>query len=255
MTELAVVPEETALVPSFHAVAVNATEMMQSTTQIKTFLEAKVVSLDNEVKELTAALNVAIANKWAVKTYRSVLKRVESRKLYYGKMVTAMDAGYTLVPNMDVNIFAIRTNRTAWPKWNGNTGTSQHGFISASPSVPEEKEVVLPVGVGDYRSPLQVFTEDRSKEEKDGKTFYTVEQSCAGYADIDFPFAAAHSVVMDATSHAMALKIFDRIGIVPQTHRRLRGDPIILGQIVRKEGYSEKVASFLIAWHLDVRTL
>ncbi len=220
MTELVVAPEETALVPSFHAVAVNATEMQQSTTQIKSFLEAKVTSLDTEVQELTAALNVAIANKWAVKTYRSQLKKAEYRKMYYVKLVAAMNAGLTIVPNMDCDVFAIRTNRTSWPKWNGNTGTSQHGFNSASPHVPEEKEVVLPIGSGDYRSPLQMFTEENSKTEKDGKTFYTVEQSCDGYADIEFPFAAAHSVVMDATSRAMALKIFDRIGIVPQTTAR-----------------------------------
>jgi hypothetical protein len=254
MTELAVTSEEK-LVPSFHAVAVNATEMQQSTAQIRSFLETKVAALQNEVNELAAALTVAERNKWAVKTYRSQLKKAEYRHLYYSKLVMALDAGFTIVPNMEVDVFAIRTNRTAWPKWNGNTGVSQYGFNSASPSVPDETEMVMPVGKGEYRSPVQVFTEYKDKVTKDGKEMYRVEQECQGYSDIEFPFAAAHSVVMDATAHAMALKIFDRIGIVPQTGGKLRGDPIILGQIVRKEGYTTKVASFLIAWHLDVRTL
>lgn len=255
MTELAVTSEEQ-LVPSFHAIAVNATEMQQSTTQIKAFLEGKVASLDVEVKELSDALDVAVKNKWAVKTYRSQLKKVESRRLYYSKLVSALHAGFTIVPNMDCDVFAIRTKKTVWPKWNGNSGTSHYSYSGASPRVPDEKEMVLAVGAGEYKSPIQAFHENQSKTEDDGgKELYHVRQVCDGYADIEFPFAAAHSVVMDATSRAMALKIFDRIGIVPQTGRRLRGDPIILGQIVRKEGYSEKVASFLIAWHLDVRTL
>lgn len=256
-TELTVTPEvsERALVPSFHAVAVNATEMQESTEKIKNFLEVKVASLDLEVKELSDALTVAEKNKWATKTYRNQLKKVQSRQLYYSKLLVAMNSGYTLVPNMDVDIFAIRTNRTHWPKWNGNSGTSTYNYRGASPHVPDEKEVVLPVGRGEYKSPTQEFHEVNRKTEEGGKAIYHVTQFCDGYADIEFPFAAAHSVVMDATSHAMALRIFDRIGIVPQTGRRLRGDPIILGQIIRKEGYSEKIASFLIAWHLDVRTL
>jgi hypothetical protein len=256
-TELAVTPEvsDGALVPSFHAVAVNATEMQQSTAQIKSFLERKVDLLNIEVHELTAALDVAVKNKWATKTYRAQLKKAEYRHLYYSKLVTALNAGFTIVPNMEVDIFAIRTNRTVWPKWNGNSGTSHYSYTGASPGVPDEKEVVLPVGKGEYRSPTQIFHETNRKTKDGDKDLYHVTQYCDGYADIEFPFAAAHSVVMDATSNAMAMRIFDRIGIVPQTGRRLRGDPIILGQIVRKEGYSEKVASFLIAWHLDFRTL
>ncbi len=254
MTELAT-PQEDKLLPSFHAVAVNATEMQQSTEKIKTFLETKVTALDTEVKELSDALAAAEKNKWATKTYRNQLKKVESRRMYYVKMVGALHAGLTLVPNMDCDIFAIRTKRVNHPKWKGATGVSQHSFRGASPYIRDEKEMVLPVGEGDYRSPVQMFHEANRKVQKDGKEMYQVQQYCDGYSDIDFPFAAAHSVVMDATSHAMALKIFDRIGVVPQgtARRGYRGDPIILGQIVRKEGY--KVASFLIAWHLDVRTL
>lgn len=258
MTELAVTPEvqeEKAMVPSFHAVAVNATEMQQSTTQIRSFVETKVASLANEVSELSAALAVAVKNKWATNTYRSQLKKVEYRHMYYSKLVTALDAGYTLVPNMEVDIFAIRTNRTHWPKWKGNSGTSHYSYSSASPRVPDETEVVMPVGKGEYRSPTQMFHEQNRKTKEGDKDLYHVHQVCDGYADIEFPFAAAHSVVMDATSRAMAMRIFDRIGIVPQTGRKLRGDPIILGQIVRKEGYTTKIASFLLAWHLDVRTL
>lgn len=85
------------------------------------------------------------------------------------------------------------------------------------------------------------------------ETVNRIIKKAVSFAELEFPLAIAHPVVMDATSHAMALKIFDRIGIVPQSLRH--GDPIVLGQIIRKQGWQTKTASFLIAWYLDVRTL
>lgn len=62
---------------------------------------------------------------------------------------------------------------------------------------------------------------------------------------------------MSATQEAMASKIFDQIGISPQGKVR-QADPLIIGQILgERSGYSgeRKTASFLIAWHLDLRAL
>lgn len=255
-TELTVAPEvsEGALVPSFHAVAVNATEMQESRSKIRIFLDNKVAEVALELAEMTAALDTAKQRKWATQPLRNQVTKIAKRKLYYDKLLAAVDAGFTIVPNMDVDVFAIRV-KSDTPKWRHDYGESKHGFNSASPSVPDEKEDTLPVGVGDYQSSRVDFHERRVTSGDGNTKLYHVTQICDGYQDIDFPLAAAHPIVMDATNRAMVMKIFDRIGIVPRTGGRLRGDPIILGQIVRKEGYSEKVASFLIAWHLDVRTL
>jgi hypothetical protein len=165
-----------------------------------------------------------------------------------------MEAGYTIVPNMDCNVFAIRTKRQ-WPKWNGNEGTSHYSYSSASPSIPDEEEMRLPIGEGEYQSIDQKFHEQHWKTKEGDKELYHVRQICDGLDPINFPLAIAHPVVMNTVAAAMAKKIFDRIGIVPASHRRLKGDPIVLGQITRKEGYSTKTASFLIAWYLDPRTL
>lgn len=254
-TELAVTPEgQEALVPSFHAVAVNATEMQESRSKIKIFLDNKVAELALELAEITAAYETAKLRKWASQPLKNQVTRIAKRKLYYGKLLAAVDAGFTIVPNMDVDVFAIRV-KSDTPKWSYDQGQSKHSFRMASPTVPDEKEDTLPVGVGDYQSSRVDFHERNTTVGEGENKLYHVSQYCDGYQDIDFPLAAAHPIVMDATNRAMVMKIFDRIGVVPRTGGRLRGDPIILGQIVRKEGYSEKVASFLIAWHLDVRTL
>jgi hypothetical protein len=259
-SELTVQQEtDLALVPQFHAVAVNATEMANAKTGIKKWLEAKVQSIDAEIVQVEETLAAAIRHKWKSSGFKSQLQREKQKQLYYQKLLAAVHAGYTVVPNMDVSIFAIRVKRED-PKWQYGEGKSGYSYGSAAPLVPEEKEQRLPVGEGRYESPLVTFAEDRSKvkEIKDGKEveLYKVEQYCQGFQDIEFPLAIAHPLVMDATAQAMALKIFDRIGVVPQTRRKgYRGDAIVLGQITRQEGWATKTASFLIAWYLDPRTL
>jgi hypothetical protein len=73
---------------------------------------------------------------------------------------------------------------------------------------------------------------------------------------VDFPLIAAVPYVMSATQQAMAKRLFDQIGVSPQDGAR-SADPLIIGQILGvHQGYSgRKTASFLIAWHLDLRTL
>lgn len=258
--ELTVTPEPTvAIEPQFHAIAVNATEMASAKAGIKTWLEQKLLSLEAETKLAQESYDSAVKHKWKSSTFKNQIVKFKSRSLYYQKLLAAVHAGFTIVPNMPVDIFAIRVNRDK-PKFKYNEGTSAYSYSSASPSVPDEQEQRLPVGEGRYESPVTKFSEyeEKQKQIKDGKEIevYHVEQVCEGFEEIDFPLAVAHPMVMDATAQAMALKIFDRVGIVPQTSRRgYRGDPIVLGQITRKEGWQTKTASFLIAWYLDPRTL
>lgn len=74
--------------------------------------------------------------------------------------------------------------------------------------------------------------------------------------------AVARPEIMTATAEAMALRLFDQIGICDQNagqhRRRGKGDPLIIGQILMKAskyGDITKPVNFLIAWHLDLRTL
>lgn len=64
---------------------------------------------------------------------------------------------------------------------------------------------------------------------------------------------------MNATAEAMALKVFDQIGICQPTRNAgitRKGDPLIIGQILgKREGWSQKCVSFIIAWHLNLKDL
>lgn len=251
--------DETAIVPQFHAVAVNGTEMIAAKAGIQSWLERKLRSIEEEINSLQATYEAAVRHKWKSSGFKSQLEREKRKQLYYRKLLSACNAGFTIVPNMPCDIFAIRVDRNN-PSWTSDYGESTFGFRHAAPSVPDETEQRLPVGEGRYESPVTKFHEDRreGRELKDGKEVktYEVTQWCDGFEQIEFPLAIAHPMVMDATARAMAMKIFDRIGVVPQTRRRgYRGDPIVLGQITHKVGYETKTASFLIAWYLDPRTL
>jgi hypothetical protein len=242
------------IIPQFHAIAVNAQEMASATAGIKEWLVTKLTSIDHETADLQEVLDAAIKHKWKSSTFKGQIAREKQKRMYYQKLLDAVNAGFTIVPNMDCNTFAIRTRRT-WPKWNGNEGTSTSGYHVASPGIPDEEEERLPSGQGHYESVDQKYDERKWKTSEGGKEIYHVRQNCHGFDQIEFPLAIAHPVVMNTVARAMAMKIFDKIGIVPTSHRRLKGDPIVLGQITRKEGYSAKTASFLIAWYLDPRTL
>jgi hypothetical protein len=48
--------------------------------------------------------------------------------------------------------------------------------------------------------------------------------------------------------------VFDRIGVTP--HRTVRKrDPMVIGEIVYKNGATERVMSFLITWWIDTSDL
>jgi len=79
---------------------------------------------------------------------------------------------------------------------------------------------------------------------------------------IDFPATLIKPVILGATQRAMALRIFDRIGVSfggtnTMSSRRRRSDPIVVGQILNgAEKYpEEKMVTFFVAWWLDTRSL
>lgn len=88
------------------------------------------------------------------------------------------------------------------------------------------------------------------KYDNTGTAILKEEFYAAEYAPVDFPFKAIKPQILDDVGKAMALKIFDEIGILPQ--RRVKADPMVIGQIVIKKGtYDERRLSFLITWWLQ----
>jgi hypothetical protein len=234
-----------------HAVAVSREEMVEANGQIREFLSVKLDGLRLEHQEMQDAIDVAMANNWKIDVLGKAEKKLRRQVMYYDKLVAALDAGFTIVPNMPCDQFAIRVKR-ALPR---ETAIRTATGYEPNAMLKDETGEILPAGEGRYESPNQLIREERSSfEAKPGTMEHTHFIRATEWDAIEFPFAAAVPIVMSATQAAMALKLFDRIGLVPQQVRMVE-DPIVLGQIVLRENGRERVASFLIAWHLDMRTL
>jgi len=235
-----------------HLVARNPVEMAKAKGDLQTWLEKKVAAMTAEGKELEAARNHAKKSKWnyaaLAKHAALTLKRVE----FYKKALTAVQAGYTLVPNFPVDVFAIRVKRHTPPNSLANDSTSQW---SGQRPTHDPRPEALPVGEGRYVSGSLVggrsgeYKDKNSKGEEITKYFFHPTD----FAEVTFPMEAARVEVMSAASEAMAMKCFDSLGICPQTRK---GDPLIIGKVLGpKIGYTQREISFLIAWHLNLTTL
>jgi hypothetical protein len=244
---------ETALAPrraetDVHLIARDPVEMKAARADLEAWLRAKISAIDAEVDELERAHESAKPRPFAdtVKTalYNQITrhKRLQS---YYEKLLAATEAGYTLIPNFPIDVFAVRVTKKK------PTGYAER--LDWKPTIDNEKPANARIGEGEYKSPNQLVRNTSSKEIIDGKEHTRYFQEATEYLDVDFPLIAARAELLDATAEAMALKVFDQIGICPPAQRR--GDPMIIGQICFPNGYSPKMGSFIIAWYLDLRTL
>lgn len=215
-------------------------EMVNSQQQLITWCDMKLHVLKFENNELEEATAHAKKMKWKFSTLQIQYNRSLKHIQYYEKVKNALMEGYYIVPNFPIQMFAIKTTKKyptghSWSYW-GNL---------------DQKEQELGIGKGDYKNPAPIIT--RKNGEYDGsKEIKKAECWTNGWDEFEFPITMARPKIMEATSRAMALKIFDRIGIMPATRNE---DPVIIGQVVRKNGYTEKVVSFMIAWHLNTNVI
>lgn len=228
------------LAPVVNDIQLTATipmEMVNAQQQLVTWCDAKLMSLRVESKELNEATEHAKAMKWKSATLEGQYKRSLKRISYYEKIKAALLEGYYIVPNFPIQMFAIRTN-----------SKSPKGFSNSYWGSFQQDAQQLTIGDGTYRNPMPIVEREKiqSGDKTESQSFPT------SWDDFEFPITMAKANIMEATSRAMACKIFDRIGIMPDIRDR---DPVIIGQIFLKQGHSEKVVSFMIAWHLNTNVL
>lgn len=226
--------ELTALVPI---------EMVNAQQQLITWCDSKLMYLKNESNDLLGAYEHAKKAKWKSGTLYSQYNKSLKKISYYEKVKAALLEGYYIVPNFPIQMFAIKTKSKivkghSWSYWDGNFSQSAQE---------------LNIGSGEYKNPVPIIERHSSIWDKE-KAMETkkAESFPVDWDEMEFPITMAKPKIMEATSRAMALKIFDRIGIMPATRN---DDPVIIGQIFRKNGYIEKTVSFMIAWHLDTNIL
>lgn len=244
-------PDKESVEIETHLCARNTEEMNQSRQQLTQWLTAKIRAVKAEAEELAQARDMAIKQKWGNATLKRHADIATKRLSFYEKVRSAVDAGYTIVPNFPVDLFAIRVNQPTPPSLRYSKDNNYQRF-----DVPPVPVKALTEGEGRYVDSAVIGNTTQREllnEKKEQFTRYYFD--VADYREVEFPISCARPVVMNATAEAMALKVFDAIGICPQ--RKVRQDPLIIGQIQRKRGgyMGPQIVSFLIAWHIDLNTL
>lgn len=227
-------------------VAHNANEMAQAQSEIAAWADRKGAEALAMREEINESLAVAQKNRWATKGLKTGLRLAQMRHEFYRKIATASRLGYVIVPNLPIDVVAIRTDKFS-PRRGQQFGWSDHQQKSEGP----------PEGEGRYVSPtpevltdVDVQTNDAGKEVS--RRFSWAEE----FRDVEFPVRGVKPLVLDDAGRAMALKVFDEIGIAPQgAIRRRNFDPMLIGRIVYRRGATDHNVSFLIAWWMSNRDL
>lgn len=214
-------------------------QMKQAQNDLISWCETKVKSLTSEIEELTESIRHASAQKWATSPLKRQQAKVEKRILFFDKIKQALLAGYVIVPNFPVQLFAIRTNKDSPLKM----------FSSSRWGDKKQEAMELPIGQGEYQNPFPVVERETYK---DGDKEWHSSQA-TDWAEMEFPITMIKPEIIEATNKAMALEVFDQFGVLPATRNE---DPIIVAQIINKStGYRHKTVSFMIAWHFDTKVL
>ena len=233
-TELETIPQDDVLV------AFSPGELKACQMKLFGWCKKKISNLHVEYKDLKQNYDIAKKSKWRTSGFSTAMSRAKRRMEFYKKIEAAVAENYILIPPFPVDTFAIRVQRESpVGKVLENNWASAHDQHSDSP----------PVGKGRYVSPTPLLSSDTHSDEK-GKEIK--EYWASDFMDVAFPVALAKSTILTATQKAMALKIFDEIGLVGENKRK---DPIVVGSVLLREGYSTKRVNFFISWWLNPNML
>jgi hypothetical protein len=240
-----------------HLIAKNPRQMAKSQKSLQEWLTNKVAFEKHEVDDMQQAFNIAAEKGWETAALERQVLRATSRVRYYEKLLAAVDEGYCIVPNFPVDFFAIRT-RNKMPRSQFKEIRDATNWQDPAASFDDVPGGNLPIGEGRYVSPepevergeqTVVATEGAQK----GKEILVKEAWTTDFMEVAFPLIAARPEIMDATAIAMAHKFFDAIGILPP---QKQPDPLIIGKIFGAgRRWLRAETSFMIAWHLDLRSL
>lgn len=237
---------------NFELSASTPTEMVQCHQQAIVWCRRKIELVTNETTELCVAYKYAKKQKWKCDVLKRHWLLSERRLTFYKKMLLAFEAGYYIVPNFPATVFAIRTEKDL------PDGEMKLAY-TYEPRMTQEVDRPLPAGEGEYQNPEpSVMKSAYQKDDGRGGKTNVADYWPANWEKMEFPANMAKLHIMDAATRAMALKVFDEVCMLPSDKKR-HADPILIGRIVLKTNsrYNSDWTrvSFMLAWHVDTKTL
>lgn len=265
ITQPASIPVAADVSQNLHLIARNPDEMRRAQQSLAAWFDAKARLCEQDALELEEARDIAASKAWkteaTLKRHASLMrKRVE----FYRKCQAAVEAGYCIVPNFDVDVFAIRTNRN--PKYRESTNSSVAEQSQESEGPPAGVGFLVSPSPGSEftgrREPRTNYKGEPIKDEKGVVQTEPIWGTGEWVDEIDFPISVARPEIMTEAARAIALEIFDEFGVQEGTQRRGRsgvakGDPLVVGRIIdpRSTTYNRRWVTFLLAWYVNTADL
>lgn len=222
-------------------VALTPADMVPAQTDLVTWCDRKIAAVRAELADLETNLELATEHGWKHTSVAASINRTAKRILYYEKLKAAVEAGYVIVPNFPIDVFAVRVKRS---KQAEKVSDSKWGGFRATPQL-------LPAGEGRYVDESVMFRDESIVTMVDGKEKLVKRYVTDDYDEVDFPVRVVKPAVLQATQRAMALRIFDQMGTVQNQVGR---DPIVVGQLLDPRG-NRRCVTFFVAWWLDTASL
>lgn len=239
--------------PTPHLYAKNAQQMADSQQQMTQFFQAKLTAANEELEICERNLKLAQQGSYNMSSFTRQIKTAKKRTEFFEKALAALHEGYSIVPNMPLEIFMIRTTAKVKGKVTLRESSSR---TTAIQNIEQNHSNAPPIHEGENVSPIpEVETCGWPYKRNDGDRYEVMDWYASGFNEvIDFPMAVAHPVLIDSITKASKKMIFDDMGIVQEP----KGDPLIIGRIrypnQPNRSWSRHLA-FLIGWYVDLRTL
>ena len=223
--------------PTIHTSATSPAELVQSQIGLINWCDERSAAEQLLLDDAEGNMEHAKKHKWKSSGWKSRANLSRQKIRYLGKVKSALEAGYYILPDIpNTQYFAIRTSKAKPPKI-----YSTHKWSWPELGITSEEE-----GAGEYVSVFPLCEDDKWTDEKNQEHFKRTATQHDN--EVDFPIKNVKLPVIEATTRAMALKAFDRFGVIPQG----RGDPMVVGEIKRPGGgYGQPHITFFVAWWID----
>lgn len=218
--------------------AFNPLQMQEAQSTTISWAESRITDARTELAEAQAVADSLTGANLKRGQAANLISKARRRLTFYEKVLSALQAGYYIIPPFDIQLFAVRTDRLSSPDVSQNSWST------------ENSGRMLPVGEGQFVSPVVSRSVlDKHIENVNGtdKTREVVTYINDDWGDVEIPVRALKPQLIEAVGKALHEKIFDALGIAPAYRA---ADPIIAGQIRRPDKRGQ-VLTFFVAWWLD----
>lgn len=228
-------------------------EMIAGQTEMVGWVQSQIQEANIALDEAIQNVDIAARSGWGLDKWNAAERKVRKKVEYYAKILAALQSGYVIIPDFPIDVFAIRTKRS-FPVAQYTTTRDQWDMSDRT-----NRGQALAIGEGQYvdsQPQTQTYALERNQETQ---SITKWRHYSSEFNDIDFPMKAVKPIILEETSKALALKIFDEVGLIPgrpRIQRRInnqRGvDPMVIGRILYARGgwNGPKAVSFLITWWL-----